>query len=553
MDPLTAIFNVCKLLGGLAVFMYGMKIMGDSLERVAGNNMIKLLSKVSNNRFSGVGVGLGVTAIMQSSSALTVMLVGFVNIGVMTLTQATAIIMGSNIGSTLTLQITSLKAYFDVTAVVSLFAVFGLFLNMFSKKNTLQRVGIILVGLGMIFIGLDFMGTSVESFQEPLKGFFTMIDNPFLLILFGAVFTGIIQSSAAATIIVANFAMQGAISVESALFAVMGMNIGTCVTALLACIGTSVNARRTAIIHLVFNIIGTVIVTALFFIVGAGNVMSLIYAVSGSGAEYAIRQIANFHTLFNIFTTILLLPFVKQLVTLSKFLIRGKDPKENAFHLKYVDERVLTTPPVAVSQMKKEVLNMAELAKSNLDIAFDAILSGSLAKDPELVKREEEVNFLNKAITGFLVRISSLDIGYKDELIIGSYFNVVTDIERLGDHAVNIMEFARRCQAENIKFSDGAAADIQRYERLLGDLYAEAMNVFTRLQVSGMALVNQYEDRSDRLKESMSNAHIDRLNKKECSPESGAVYLGLAGNFERIADHLTNVAESILSYVKVEE
>ena len=544
MDIVYSIFN---LLGGLAIFMFGMKLMSDNLEGVAGKNMKTLLSKVSNNKLSGVGIGIGVTSIIQSSSATTVMLVGFVNVGLMSLYQAAAVIMGANIGTTVTLQITSLKNIFNVTAIAGFMAAIGLFMYMFTKKNTLKRTGAILIGFGMLFIGLHYMSLSMKEFREPLSYFFATIDNPLLLIAFGMIFTGIIQSSSASTVIVAGLAASEAIGLESALYAVLGMNIGTCVTALLSSIGTNINARRTAFIHLLFNVLGSVIIIIIFYLIDFNVIYSFLLTISG---EDIMRQIANFHTVFNILTTLLLLPFVNLMVKLSIMLVKGQDKKEEAFHLYYFDERVLATPPIAVSQIKKEITNMVTLAKKNLDMAIDSLIKLNIDNDNEIIKREEEINYLNKVITKYLVKISALDISYNDEKIIGSFFNVVTDIERIGDHADNIQKFARKMYKENIIFSEDAIDELKNFANILNNLYDNTMKVFDNKEIKLMAFVNKYEEEADYAKKQMSTSHIQRLNNGSCSAESGAIYLSLATNFERIADHLTNIAESILTYTK---
>lgn len=541
------IYSIFNLLGGLAIFMFGMKLMGDNLERVAGRNMKSLLSKVSNNRLSGVGIGVGVTSIIQSSSATTVMLVGFVNIGLMSLYQAAAVIMGANIGTTVTLQITSLKDVFNVTAIAGFFAAVGLFMNMFGKKNTIKRTGVILIGLGMIFIGLQLMSASMTEFREPLAIFFATIDSPILLIVFGMVFTAIIQSSSAATVIVAGLAATGAIGLEPALYAVLGMNIGTCITALLSSIGTNINAKRTAVIHLMFNVFGSVIIILLFYIINFGAIQSFLITISGGEV---MRQIANFHTIFNLLTTLMLLPFLNVIVKLSMLIVKGSDKVSEEFHLYYIDERVLKTPPIAVSQMKKELVNMLAIAKKNMDDATNSLIDVNLDKNSKILKNEEEINYLNKAITGYLVKIAGLDISFEDDMIIGSYFNVVTDIERIGDHADNIQKFTRKMYDEHIVFSDDAKDELRNFIRILDELYVYTLKVFADRDIKYMAQVNMFEEQSDNAKKEMSKAHIQRLNSGCCSAESGAIYLSLATNFERVADHLTNIAESVLTYTK---
>lgn len=543
------IYSLFNLLGGLAVFMYGMKVMSDNLERVAGRKIKAMLSKVSENRLVGVGIGTAVTAIIQSSSATTVMIVGFVNIGIMTLMQAVPIIMGANIGTTVTLQIASLKNVFDITAIAGFLAAAGLFMNMFSNRNAVKRSGAILVGFGMIFIGLDFMSISMDSFKEPLAHFFAVINNPILLILFGMIFTAVINSSSAATVIVAGFAAAGSMNLETAVYSVLGMNIGTCVTALLSSIGTNINARRAAIIHLLFNVIGTISAAIAFAIIGFGPIGAGLRAASG---QDIMRQIANFHTLFNLFTTILLLPFAQVLVKLSRFIVKGSEKKSESFHMYYFDERVLKTPPVAVSQLKDELLNMLSLAKKNLDLSIEALLSLNLDSDAEVLGREDEINYLNNAITNYLVQLSSLDLSYDDEKIVGSFFNVVTDIERIGDHAENVQKFARKMSEEKIEFSDQAKQEIREFAGILNNMYDNVVKVFRDKQIELMPQVNKFEELADSSKHKMTRAHIERLNNGTCTAESGAIYLSLASNFERVADHLINIAESVLTYSKAD-
>lgn len=539
------VYKLFNLFGGMAVFMYGMKLMGDNLERAAGKNMKKMLSKVSNNHLAGVGIGAGVTGIIQNSAATTVMVVGFVNIGVMSLIQAAAIIMGANIGTTVTLQIASFKNVIDIAAIAGILGAAGLFVSMFTKKSLVKRIGIIFVGLGMLFIGLEYMGASVKDFAEPLSHFFLAVNHPLLLIIIGMIFTSIIQSSSVATVMVAGFAAEGAIGLEAALLAVLGMNIGTCVTALLSSIGTNANAKRAAMIHLLFNVIGTLIIIILFYAINFNTIETFLLSISGSDI---MRQIANFHTLFNILTTLLLLPFINLLVKLSVLLVKDKSVTSDAFRMYYVDERMLKTPPIAVLLIKKELINMLNLAKKNLDMSIEALMNVNTDKENEILKREEEINYLNKAITKFLVKISALDISYKDEVKVGSYYHVVADIERIGDHAENILSYAKKMQEENITFSEEAKNELKHYAEVLNNLYENTMLVFTESKITYMAMVNKYEDEADNLKHQMVKSHIQRLNAGNCTAENGTIYLSLATNYERVADHLTNIAESVLTY-----
>lgn len=544
---MNTVYSIFNLLGGITMFMYGMKIMGENLERAAGKNMKRMLSKVSNNPLSGVAIGTGVTAIIQSSSATTVMIVGFVNIGIMTLAQAAAVIMGANIGTTITLQITSLKSIINVTAIAGFLAAIGLFVNLLTKKNFIKKLGLIFVGLGMLFIGLEFMSMSVENFAQPLSKFFLMISNPILLVLFGMVFTTLIQSSSVATVIVASFAASGAIGMESALYSVLGMNIGTCVTALLSSIGTNVNAKRAAVLHLLFNVIGTLMFLILFYFIGFNNIRDFLTVISG---DKVMRQIANFHTLFNVITTILLLPFINLLIKLVTVLVRKGAKSAEGFRLYYLDERVLKTPAVAVAQIKKEIINMMALAKKNIDLSIETLLTLNMENEVEIRKREEEIDYLNKAITAFLVKVSALDLSFKNEQIIGSYYKVLTDVERLGDYAENILNFAKDLYNDHIDFSQEAKGELKNFADILNNLHDNTLRVFIEGKITYLALVNKYEDDADNAKHEMVRAHISRLNKGSCTPESGSIYLSLATNFERIADHLTNIAESVLEYSK---
>ena len=550
MSTLDIIFSLCVAIGGLGVFMFGMKIMGDGLETMAGSKLRTVLSKSTDNRFKGVAVGAGITSIIQSSSATTVMLVGFVNVGLMTLTQAAAVIMGANIGTTITLQIVSLKA-FKVSAIFAATAGIGFFMNMFSKKPKVKQLGIILVGLGMLFIGLDVMGKEVGRFSE-LEGFgwlFQNLNNPFLLLLVGLVFTAIIQSSSAATTILVSFVAAGTsagMSVSSAFYAILGMNIGTCVTALLASIGANPNAKRTAVIHLLFNVFGSVIMFILLISTN-GAIVKFFEWISGGAPA---RQLANFHTIFNVLTTLVLLPFIKPLVALSKKIVRGKEVKESGVKLKYLDERILSTPTIAVSNLGKEIDSLAQTAKLNLDLAVRGLIENDVSKLNEIKEREDEIDFLSHSITEYLVKVSSLDIPFRDEQYIGTLFHVVADIERIGDYADNLINYAGKMINHSLTFSKDALNEINYMYDLISSHYALTMKAFLNGDISLLPKINSYEEKVDQCKKDMSDNHIKRLSENTCGPEAGAIYLSIASNLERVADHLTNIAFSIKTYTK---
>ena len=549
--------NVFFLLGGMAVMLFGMHIMGANLERVAGNNLKKLLGKMTSNRFVGVGIGATVTGIIQSSAATTVMLVGFVNVGLMTLTQATSVIMGANIGTTITAQLLSLTGVgFDAAAYAALIAAAGAVLGMFVKNDKLNKIGYILLGVGMIFMGLEVMSMSVDeiiynttaSGERELKGLFAVIFQgnhfPLLLILIGAVFTALIQSSSAMTGIL--IALSSALKFQNAVFLILGSNIGTCVTAILSSIGTSTNAKRTAMIHLLFNLFGCLIVLAPLWIWG-DEFYNFMVVISGSSAE---RQIANFHTLFNVFTTIILLPFTKGLVYLATKIIRPKaSDDENECKFMYIDERLLETPPIAVNNTKKEIVRMAGLAKTNIDYAMAMLLEGNSTNMGAIRTNEEIINYLNRGITAYLTSLSGRDLSLTDEKKVGSYYHVVTDIERIGDYAENIMEYSMRLSNEGMDFSAAAKEELKRVNETVDKLFDAAIKAFDMRDVSVLGLVDELEESIDRANQELEGKHIERLKRDECSAQVGSVYLQTVSNLERVGDHITNIAFSIKQYV----
>lgn len=556
MSALEVVYSVFAMCGGLAVFMFGMKVMGDNLERVAGGKMRGLLGKVSNNRFVGVGIGTAVTMLIQSSSATTVMLVGFVNVGIMSLMQATSVIMGANIGTTITAQIASLGAYKDViniTAIFSLIALAGVFMNMFSSKDKIKRVGTIMAGLGMLFIGLELMSASMSQFREidGFKNFIGGITSPFLLILIGMIFTAIIQSSSAATGILIPMVGTGLMGIGPALFFVLGTNIGTCITALFASIGANVNGKRTAFIHFLFNIIGVIVFTIILLCLQT-PIIHFLQMISGDAAE---RQLANFHTIFNVLVTAILLPFVKIIVKISEKVIREKKlpeaEKSSASRnreLQFIDERLLETPPVAVAQTVKEVARMNMLARENLDLAINCLFHFDQQSIDKIADTEATIDYLNRTLTAFLVKITSLDISEQDEKLIGSLYHVISDIERIGDYATNVQEYAEKMQSQSITFSEDAVSDVKSMYEKVSLLYRDVMYIFEKRDANMLTEVARREQEIDIMKLEMSDSHIERLHRGECSAESGALYLSLASNLERVADHLTNIAYSIRSY-----
>ena len=540
---MTVFLCILALLAGSGVFMAGMNMLSSNLEKIAGNKMKSLLGKISNNRFAGVGIGASVTAIIQSSAATTVMAIGFVNAGVMTLMQATAIIMGANIGTTVTGLLVSLSS-FDISLYFSVFTFIGIMM-MFIKNDKVKIIGGILAGLGLLFVGLDLMS---NAFNDPaIKEFFieifTSINFPLLLILCGIVFTALLQSSSAATGLVIVMVGNGAIDVSSALFIILGSNIGTCVTAIIASIGTTTNAKRTAFIHLAFNVIGTIIFT-IFIWIFTPYIVSFLDAIFPNNGE---MQIALFHIIFNVTTTLLLLPFIKWLVKLAELVIREKK-KESApaFTLKYVDDRLLTTPPIALMQVKKEVEYMASLANENLERSFDVIFLKDKTKIDKVYEVEEHINFMNNALTKYLIKLSSL-VNSDEEKIIGSYFHVLNDIERIGDHAENFLEVGIKLIENNLSFSKEGEEEVKTmYSKVLA-MYDLAIEGFDDVKKNHLKELDKYEQQLDDMKDDLSSSHFDRLADGKCSIEMGGMFYSIISGLERVGDHLVNVGYSIFN------
>lgn len=551
MGWLDILYAFLSLFGGIGVFLYGMKLMGDSLEMVAGNEIKRMFAKISDNKIIGVGIGAVTTAVVQSSAAVTVMAIGFVNSGLMSLIQAAAIVFGANIGTTSTALIVALGvgglADVKLTVIFAALAGVGAMTIMFSKKDKIKKIGGIITGLGMIFVGLSVMTDSMTIFSESPKivEFLAKISNPALLLLFGIAFTALIQSSSAVSGIVVTMSVAGLLSFDQGLYIILGSNIGTCITSLIASIGTNTNAKRTAVIHLMFNVIGVLI----FGLVSISGVFSKMFMPINNPA----MRIALLHTFFNVVTTIILLPFMNLLVKLVSKMVpeKRKDEKTDEPHLYYLEERLLRTPPVAVAQMKNEVINMAEIAKTNFDVCVDAVMRAKVSDVIEDVQRNENtLNFLNREMAKYLVKLSQVDLSEEDKQLIGTTYHTISDIERIGDYAENISEYAEKLENDGVAFSEGAIKEIGTLKDTINNLYNFVMKTYKEATIDYIADVNYYEESVDKLKEEMSEHHIERMNNGTCTPEVGALYLSLASNAERVADHMTNIAFAVKSYAK---
>ena len=540
--------TILTLLGGLGVFLIALKIMSENLESVAGNRLRSIFNKISNNRFAGIAVGTGVTMVIQSSSATTVMIVGFVNAGVMTLAQATSIIMGANIGTTITAQIGALQSL-PITAFFAALACVGAFLQM-SKRDKVNLWGCIIGSIGMIFVGLEVMSMAMGTFKdsEVIQKVMTSISNPIVLLLIGLTVTAVVQSSSATTIILITMAGAGLMTLKSAIFVTLGINIGTCVTAMFASIGATANGKRASFIHLMFNCIGSLI----FFILAL--VLPIDKWLEAAFKDNVQTQIAMFHTMFNVSTTILLVPFIKQLTQLACLVIRDKKkkPNEDGFvedKFQYVDERLLATPTIALAQVRKEILLMASIAKKNFDTSVYAISINSLTKQPKFDARERHLNFLNKELTNYLVKVSSAPISKQTERELSSYYHVISDLERVGDYAENIMEYTQKMVKNNVSFSDAAKAELAEMKSAIDKLYDVVMTGYINKDISQKEDMEKIEESVDEYKISLDRSHILRLRDNLCSPDAGAVWLNLINDLERIADHFRNVYNSMSYYV----
>lgn len=553
MNWLDIFYAFLSLLGGIGVFLYGMKLMGDSLEMVAGNEIKRMFAKISNKKFIGVGIGTVTTAVVQSSAAIIVMSMGFVNSGLMSLTQAITISYGANIGTCVTALIVAVGvggfADVQLTVIFAALAGVGALMIMFTKKDKVKKIGGIITGLGMIFVGLSVMTSSMSIFSQSdkISAFLAKISNPALLLLFGILFTALIQSSSAVSGIVITMvaSVPALLQFDQALYIILGSNIGTCITSLIAAIGTNTNAKRAAVINVFYKTVGVIIFGILSIWVPFGKMFSVFKAPA--------LQVAMFHLFFNVVATVIFFPFTNLMVKASEKIMpeKKKPVDENEPHLYFLEERLLRTPPVAVAQLKNEIENMTEIAKSNFDKCMDAVMVGKVSDViDEIAKNEKCLNFLNREITKYLVKLSQVDLSEDDKLLISTSYHTVSDIERIGDYAENISEYAEKMEADKLKFSPKAISEIQTLKATITNLYDEVMKTYKEDTLDYIDKVNEYEESVDKQKEEMGEHHIERMNKGECTPEVGAIYLSLSSNAERVADHMTNIAYAVRSYAK---
>lgn len=534
------ITDILSLFGGLALFLYGMQMMSTGLEAAAGNKMKSILEKLTSNRVKGVLVGAGITAVIQSSSATTVMLVGFVNSGLMTLKQAVWVIMGANIGTTITGQLIAL----DIGAIAPLFAIGGVGAIMFIKSEKVHHISSIFAGLGILFMGMDMMGSAMEPLQksEAFISLMTTISNPLVGILVGALFTAVIQSSSASVGILQALAATGMIPLSGAVYILFGQNIGTCITAVLASIGMKVNAKRTTVIHLMFNIIGTIMFTVICM------TTPYVQWIESLTPGDPVSQIANAHTVFNIVTTLVLLPFGNMMAEAAvKILPDSKKAEDEELRLKYIrpfeSSYAIGHSAVAVSQVRDEVGRMRDMVSKNIGDAFDTLIRYDEKLRKKVAEREEYIDFLNKGISEYIVSLMASEMNMSDSRKINGFYAIISNLERIGDHAINLAEYADDMRKWDLEFSDTVLEELSEMKK---QCLASVDNLRDVTHENAERVLSQaavIEQKTDDMRDKYFKKQMQRLKKGKCKPQSGIVFSEILTDFERMGDHALNIAQ----------
>ena len=530
---------ILSMAGGLGLFLFGMRVMSDSIEKVAGAKLRRILEIFTTNRFSGMVVGVVFTAIIQSSSACTAMVVSFVNAGLMDLYQAAGVIFGA----TVTSQLVS----FNLSAYAPVFLLAGVLAAMFCKHEKVKKFADIIIGFGILFLGLSTMSGSMAGMKEvpEVVDMIGSLKNPVMATLMGLVLTTVIQSSSVTVSIVLLLANQDLLSLSIALYIILGCNIGACTTALLASLSGKKDAKRAALIHFWFNVIGTFILYVILFL-AEGPVMRLIWAVSSDNGRF----VANAHTMIKIFQVIILFPFSKWIVKLSCLCVPGEDRKVNyreSYQLKYIGDKVVFNPATAVVEVVKELDRMASLASENLTRAMNALITLDDEDINEVYEVEKNINFLNHAITDYLVKINQTTLPIEDLKSLGALFHVANDIERIGDHAENVADAARQRKETGVSISREAQKELGELLDMVIELIQYSIDIFARSDESHIQEVIALEDSVDNKEKEMQRAHVQRLTKGECTPEAGMMFSDIASGLERVADHATNIAFAVIA------
>ncbi len=544
--------NIIMMLAACGAFLIGFKFLSENMEKLAGNSLKVLFNKTSDKKWVGVGIGAASTAVVQSSGVTTVMVVGFVNAGIMTLQQATTMIMGANIGTTITAQIAAWGSSLSLAPVFISLLFIGVMMEMLSKNDKVKSVGLAIAGLGLVFFGLEIMSDSMSIYSEmpAVKDFLAKISNPFLLLFFGIVFTAILQSSSAVTTIIIAMASQGLIiggGGNAVLYIILGSNIGSCVTALISSIGTSVNARRASIIHLLFNIAGTVLFMILLLVWSESVVGSDFYQVTFvrwfAGRPEA--QIAMFHTFFNVLCTLLFLPFTNVLVKLSQWIIREKTQKQKEpWEPVYMDKRFLNSPSVALGQLKKEVFRMADMSMESLRTAFDGFIARDLSVIEGVYEANENVSKLGGIISDYLVHVSVNGLSIADEKLVSTLYSNVGDISRIAEIADNLTKYTKKEIKENLIFSEGINEKLTVMLQKLEEQYACVKRIVLDENKDLIPQSDKLEDSIDTMRRDLVAEHIERLSQGKCRPENNTVFINLVCNLERAGDHLNFIVHT---------
>ncbi|MCL2013487.1 MAG: Na/Pi cotransporter family protein [Oscillospiraceae bacterium] len=531
--------DIFKIAGGLGLFLYGMNLMSHGLEVMAGDRMRSVLEKATSNRFFGIGIGTAVTAVIQSSSATTVMVVGFVNAGLMNITQAIGVIMGANVGTTITAQIISFK----IDPIAPLIIFIGLVVNLMIKDNRVKNAGIILIGFGMLFFGISTMGEPLKEFaKDPgFQSLLTTFEHPLLALLTGIVVTAILQSSSATTgIVITLYASGVGLDFMITAFIILGTNIGTCITAILSSLTSSRESKRAALAHVLFNVFGSVFFGTLVLLFPG-----ILTIIQNTWPE-ASRQVAMFHTIFNVTTVVLLVGFVKQISKLVHMIIPEKAyESENSQRLIYLDPNIMQTPSIAVAQARRELCRMMKITRDNLELSLDAFQKKDIKKAEKVLEVENTVNFLHRNITGWLVRIRGLGLSMQDIESLGMMLHTITDIERVGDHAENIAEYVVLEKQKSMKMSAEAYDELKVLSEAAMDSVNHALETLETLNMDNLGKASIYEKRVDEIRDHCISKHIQRLEGEMCEPLAGVVYIDMVTDLERCADHAMNIAFSI--------
>lgn len=541
------LFDVLTLIGGLSLFLFGMNTLSGALEKLAGGKLEKLLEKMTSNPLKGVLLGAGVTAVIQSSSATTVMLVGFVNSGIMKLHQVIGVIMGANIGTTMTSWLLSLTALesdnlfvqlLKPTSFTPILAIIGIGLTMFSKSDKKHNIATILLGFAVLMFGMDTMSAAVSGLKDvpEFRDMMTMFSNPILGVIAGAVLTAIIQSSSASVgILQAVATSTGTVTHATALPVLLGQNIGTCVTALISSIGANKSAKRVAVVHLLFNVMGTVVFLSLFYLLNAFvNFAFLDQPLVGT-------SIPIIHTFFNVLATLLFLPFTKQIERLACLIVRD-DPNAEDVEMPMLDERLLKTPSVAIEQCRSVAIRMAKLTRKTIFDSLDILTSYDQKKSAEIVENENTIDIYEDKIGSYLLKISSKDLSEHDSKLVSKLLHTIGDLERISDHAVNIVEAAEEMYQKKIKFSDEALGEVDVIKNAVSEILDKAIEAFINSDIALAKKVEPLEDVIDQLRTDLKSRHIERLRVGKCTIELGFILSDLLTNLERVSDHCSNIA-----------